>query len=197
MGVVQTIRPVIVVSGLPRSGTSLMMQMLASAGVPLQQDGVRAPDVSNLRGYFEWDEIKQLPRNPGLIGECEGKAVKIISSLLMSLPAGFDYRILFMERRVEDVLASQTQMIARLGTRAASLPERQMVQALAAHRSQVVQWLEKSGYRFEKVEFEKLFSETLITTARITRFLGLDKSAITAMSSVIEPQLWHNGSTLP
>ena len=73
MGVVQTIRPVIVVSGLPRSGTSLMMQMLASAGVPLQQDGVRAPDVSNPRGYFEWDEIKQLPRKPSLIGKCGGR----------------------------------------------------------------------------------------------------------------------------
>jgi hypothetical protein len=136
-----------------------MMQMLAAAGIPIQQDGIRRADASNERGYFEWERIKELPRGPGLIGECEGKAVKVISSLLTWLPEGFDYRILFLERRLEDVQASQARMIERLGTRGGQLSREQMVAALALHRSQVYAWLEKRKFAVEKVEFEKLIEE--------------------------------------
>ena len=118
-----------------------MMQMLAAAGVAIQQDGVRVADASNAHGYFEWERIKQLPRQPGLLAECEGKAVKVISSLLMALPEGFAYKVIFLQRDLDDVVASQSKMIERLGTRGGQLPLEQMVRALAAHRSQVYAWL--------------------------------------------------------
>jgi hypothetical protein len=128
-----------------------MMQMLAAAGVPIQQDGVRQADTDNERGYFEWERIKQLPREPLLIGSCQGKAVKVVSSLLTSLPEGFDYRIVFLERRLEDVHASQVRMIERLGTRGGRLAPEQMVAALTAHRHQVYTWMEKSKVAVQKV----------------------------------------------
>ena len=105
-----------IVSGLPRSGTSLMMQMLAAGGMSILSDGERRADVDNPRGYLEWERIKQLPKNPGCIAEAEGKAVKVISQLLLSLPAQHEYRVIFMQRPLPEVMASQDEMLRRRGT---------------------------------------------------------------------------------
>lgn len=86
-----------IVSGLPRSGTSLMMQMLAAGGMPALSDGERKADTDNPKGYLEWERVKQLPKNPGLIAEAEGKVVKVISQLILSLPDGHEYKIVFMQ----------------------------------------------------------------------------------------------------
>src|SRR5438093_12066984 len=105
-----------IVSGLPRSGTSLMMQMLAAGGMSILSDGERQADLDNPRGYFEWERIKQLPKEPGCIAEAEGKVVKVISQLLLALPAGHEYRGIFMQRPLAEGLASQEQMLHRRGT---------------------------------------------------------------------------------
>src|ERR1035437_2384457 len=104
-----------IVSGLPRSGTSLMMQMLAAGGMPVLSDGERKADTDNPKGYFEWERIKQLPKDPSLIAEAEGKVVKVISQLILSLPAGHDYRVVFMQRPLPEVLKSQDEMLRRRG----------------------------------------------------------------------------------
>src|SRR5579863_8934574 len=105
-----------IVSGLPRSGTSLMMQMLVAGGMTALADGERRADIDNPRGYLEWERIKQLPNDPGCIAEAEGKVVKAISKLLLSLPAGHEDRVVFMQRPLPEVLASQDQMLKRRGT---------------------------------------------------------------------------------
>ena len=105
-----------IVSGLPRSGTSLMMQMLAAGGMPLLTDLERKPDIDNPRGYCEWEPIKLLPKEPNRIDEAEGKAVKVISQLLLSLPSGRNYKVIFMERPLPEVLASQDEMLKRRGS---------------------------------------------------------------------------------
>ena len=105
-----------IVSGLPRSGTSLMMQMLAAGGMTLLTDLERKPDVDNPRGYCEWEPIKLLPKQPNRIDEAEGKVVKVISQLLLSLPPGRNYKVIFMERPLPEVLASQDEMLKRRGT---------------------------------------------------------------------------------
>src|ERR1039458_2751547 len=106
---------VTIVSGLPRSGTSLMMQMLEVGGLPVLSDGERKADTDNPNGYFEWERIKQLPKDPSLIAEAEGKVVKVISQLILSLPAGHDYRVIFMQRPLPEVLKSQEKMLRRRG----------------------------------------------------------------------------------
>ncbi len=184
-----------IVSGLPRSGTSLMMQMLARAGVPIQHDGVRSADASNPRGYFEWERIKQLPKNPALIAECEGKAVKVISSLLMSLPGNFAYRVLFLERRLEDVQASQAKMMERLGTRGGDLPSAQMARALEMHRNQVYAWLDKrEGVRMMKVSYDALIAQPEAEALRVSRFLELPDEAAPLMARAVAPELRHYSS---
>ena len=107
---------IIIVSGLPRSGTSLMMQMLAAGGMPILSDGERKADTDNPKGYMEWERIKQLPKEPGLIAEGEGKVVKVISQLLLSLPPAYQYRVIFMQRPLPEVMASQDEMLRRRGT---------------------------------------------------------------------------------
>jgi hypothetical protein len=126
-----------VVSGVPRSGTSLMMQMLIAGGFTPLTDGQRAADGNNPRGYFEWEKAKSLPRDPKCIAEAEGKVVKIISTLLPSLPNTFSYKIIFMERSLAEVVASQAAMIQKLGTQGASISPEAMTRALEAHVKQV------------------------------------------------------------
>ena len=110
-----------IVSGLPRSGTSLMMQMLAAGGLPVLSDGERKADTDNPRGYLEWERIKQLPKEPSLIAEAEGKVVKVISQLLLSLPDGHEYRVVFMQRPLPEVLKSQDEMLRRRGRMSAAI----------------------------------------------------------------------------
>src|SRR5271156_5202866 len=104
-----------IVSGLPRSGTSLMMQMLDAGGLPVLSDGVRKPDADNPKGYLEWEGFKQLRKDPSLIAQAEGKVVKVISEFILSMPAGHDYRIVFMQRPLPEVLKSQDEMLRRRG----------------------------------------------------------------------------------
>src|SRR5260370_42198447 len=104
-----------VVAGLPRSGTSLMMQMLEVGGLPVLSDGERQADTDNPKGYFEWERIKQLPKDPSLIAAAEGKVVKGISQLILSRPQGHDYRVVFMQRPLPEVLKSQDKMLRRRG----------------------------------------------------------------------------------
>src|SRR5437764_15261399 len=109
--------PIIVVSGLPRSGTSMAMKMLDAGGVGIVTDGVRTADESNPKGYYEFEPVKELDKNGDLswLPGARGKAVKIISFLLTYLPDTFDYQVLFMNRDIDEVLASQNKMIAARG----------------------------------------------------------------------------------
>jgi hypothetical protein len=118
-------RPIVVVSGLPRSGTSMMMKMLAAGGLAIVTDGVRVADESNPEGYFELEAVKDLDKSADRrwLREARGRAVKILSPLLSSLPESHNYRVIFMQRRLAEVIASQDVMLARAGesTNASSL----------------------------------------------------------------------------
>jgi hypothetical protein len=104
--------PVIVVSGLPRSGTSMMMRMLEAGGAPLWTDEVRAADESKPRGYYELERMKELGKgDPSWIVEARGKAVKIVSPLLVHLPDLCNYRVVFMQRDLREIVASQNRML--------------------------------------------------------------------------------------
>ena len=130
-----------VVSGLPRSGTSLMMQMLDAGGLPVLSDGERKPDTDNPKGYLEWERIKQLPKDPNLIAEAEGKVVKVISQLLLLLPAGREYRIILMQRPLSEVLKSQDEMLRRRGNAESIGNTSAIEEAFQRHLIEVNQWL--------------------------------------------------------
>jgi hypothetical protein len=164
---------IVVVSGLPRSGTSLLMQMLKAGGLPVLTDGLRVADEDNPRGYFEWEPAKRLPREPELIRMAEGKAVKIVSSLLWALPPGYEYRVLYMERPLAEVAASQVAMIRRHGG-AAPLEGEALVRALAAHQQQVLALVRQiPGVALCTVRYHDVLADPFQQARRIADFLGM------------------------
>ena len=185
-----------VVSGLPRSGTSLMMQMLSAGGLPVLTDGERQADSDNPRGYFEWEQIKLLPKQPNCIAEAEGKVVKVISQLLFALPAEREYRIVFMQRPLPEVVASQAEMIRRLGTTGAPLPPSALIAGLTAHLNQVNACLkDKVHISVHRVEHQAVLRDPLRTAESIQQFLQLPLDVV-AMSQQIDNSLYRQRSPI-
>jgi hypothetical protein len=183
-----------VVSGLPRSGTSLMMQMLAAGGLPVVTDGERVADEDNPRGYFEWEQAKLLPRQPGLIAEAEDKAVKVISQLLFALPAGRDYRIIFMERPLSEVVASQAEMIRRRGSTAPAVAPAVLLQALQTHLNQVNAWLkQQSNIPLCRTDYRQLISDPGGTARTIAQFVQVALD-VAAMEQQVDSALYRHRS---
>ena len=110
----QTKEPIIVVSGLPRSGTSMMMKILAEGGLSIVTDELRSADADNPNGYFELETVKQMSAgNVAWVSHAGGKVVKVISALLEYLPSNYSYQVIFMEREIKEILASQHKMLER------------------------------------------------------------------------------------
>ena len=161
-----------IVSGLPRSGTSVMMQMLAAGGLPVLTDGERRADTDNLCGYYEWERIKRLPQEPNCIDEAEGKALKVVSQLLFALPAGRKYQILFMERPLSEVVASQAEMIRRRGTSGAAMSTAALIAGLQTHLNQVFAWLQrKPDISVCRVEYHQVLRNPMSVSKTALRFL--------------------------
>jgi hypothetical protein len=161
-----------IVSGLPRSGTSLMMQMLAAGAMPVLTDWERRADTDNPRGYFEWERIKQLPQEPNCIDEAEGKALKVVSQLLFALPARRSYQILFMERPLSEVVTSQAEMLRRRGTSGAALSEAALITGLQAHLNQVNAWLQRRpDILLCRVEYHQVLRDPRCASETVERFL--------------------------
>lgn len=170
-----------VVSGIPRSGTSLMMQMMSAGGMPVLSDGLRAADVNNPRGYFELESIKALGRDQGAIAQADGKVVKVISSLLPSLPGQFDYRVIFMCRPLEEVVASQNRMLERLGKEVPQTPTAAVIAAFDAHLRKIKVWLgQQPNMAVRYVEYLNVLRAPAEEAAKVSVFLGrqLDLAAM-------------------
>ncbi len=181
-----------IVSGLPRSGTSLLMQMLAAGGLPVLSDGERKSDTDNPRGYLEWERIKQLPKDPGCIAEAEGKAVKVISQLLLSLPDGHEYRVIFMLRPLSEVLKSQDEMLSRRGTTAISGDNSAVEKAFQGHLIQVDKWLEgKENIGVLRMQYHRVLEEPHTVAGEIAAFLGAPLN-IEAMTQQVDGTLYRN-----
>jgi hypothetical protein len=183
-----------IVSGLPRSGTSLMMQMLVAGGMSPLSDGERVADADNPRGYLEWERIKQLPNDPGCIGEAEGKVVKAISKLLLALPAGHEYRVVFMQRPLPEVLASQDRMLKRRGTCRDGVNPAVITAAFEKHLREVNTWFENRPYaKVFRVPYHEVLQQPEDTAGKIVGFLGI-KLDIEKMVHEVDPELYRNRS---
>lgn len=185
-----------IVSGLPRSGTSLMMQMLAAGGMPVLSDGERSPDADNPRGYLEWERIKQLPNDPSCIAEAEGKVVKVISRLLLSLPPGYQYRVIFLERPLPEVLASQDQMLRRRGTYKEGADQIAITAAFEKHLRAIYAWLEGNSYvKSLSVPYHEILREPLRIAKQVADFLDA-KLNVQAMTAQVDASLYRNRTSI-
>jgi hypothetical protein len=181
-----------IVSGLPRSGTSLMMQMLAAGGMTALTDGERQADVDNPRGYLEWERIKQLPNDPGCIAEAEGKVVKAVSKLLFSLPAGHEYRIIFMERPLGEVMASQDQMLRRRGAFKEGADPAAITAAFEKHLREVYAWLDgKPHVKALRVAYHDVLRDAKSVGEKLAEFLGFELN-LEAMLQQVDESLYRN-----
>ena len=168
-----------------------MMQMLAAGGMPLLTDRERQPDIDNPRGYCEWEPIKLLPKEPNRIDEAEGKAVKIITQLLLSVPAGRNYKLIFMERPLPEVLASQDEMLKRRGT-AQSVDPALLAAAFRDHMKEVIAWLERrEDIPVCRMGYRKVLSDPMAAAKTIRDFLALDLN-LEAMAVAVDPSLYRN-----
>ncbi len=180
-----------IVSGLPRSGTSLMMQMLEAGGIPPLTDGARPADESNPRGYFEFDPVKRLRSDHSWLEQARGHAVKIIHLLLRELPTDrrLRYRAIFMRRPLEEVLASQRVMLERQGK--PTVDDALLAKAYPAQVQQAEQWLAaQPNFSVLYLEHHALFESPQPTIAKVNEFLGGELDA-GAMLGVIEPALYR------
>src|SRR6202167_815901 len=181
-----------IASGLPRSGTSLMMQMLEAGGLAVLSDGERKADTDNPKGYLEWERVKQLPKEPSLIAEAEGKVVKVISQLILSLPDGHDYKIVFMQRPMPEVLKSQDEMLKRRGTYEAGGDTSAIEELFQRHLIEVNKWLAaQPNTEVLRVHYHRVLREPQAVAEEVTAFLGgpLD---VKAMVGQVDGSLYRN-----
>ena len=163
-----------VVTGLPRSGTSLAMQLLEAAGIPPFTDGQRLADASNPQGYYEAEIVKTLPQDSAWLAQAEGRAVKVIHLLLPHLPDNREYRVLVMGRELGAVLRSQRLMLERLGQAGAALPEARLRQVYEAQLAQMEAWLTaRPCLPVLRLGFEACLANPLNSAGELLRWLEL------------------------
>lgn len=182
-----------VVSGLPRSGTSMMMKMLEAGGIPPVTDELREADEDNPKGYYEFERVKQMDQgDTRWVVEARGKVVKVISALLKHLPQGEQYRVVFVRRNMPEILASQRKMLIRRGEDPDKMDDAQMAMLFEKHLKQIDEWLKaQPNFRVLYVHYSDVLADPRPQIAKINEFLGGNLN-IQAMAEAVDPQLYRN-----
>lgn len=179
-----------IVSGLPRSGTSLMMQMIDQGGVEAVTDNIRTPDRDNPRGYYEFEIVKKIKEDASWLPETRGKVFKMVSQLLYDLPATETYRIVFMRRDFDEMLLSQEKMLARLGRPAA--PRDEIKGAFTRHLDQLFAWLEKQpNMKVHQVHYHEVVANPMEQARKVAEFLD-NRVDAEKMAAAVDPSLYRN-----
>lgn len=188
----QAEKMIIIVSGLPRSGTSMMMKMLDAGGIPPLTDEIRAADTDNPRGYYEFERVKKLDKgDTAWLAEAPGKAVKVISMLLKHLPPDYTYRVIFMQRHLEETLASQKRMLDHRDKPTDTVSDEELKTLFQKHLKQIEAWLaSQPNLSVLYVNYNELLADPTEHVQQINRFLGgqLDEEK---MIEVIDPKLYR------
>ena len=185
-------KPVVVVSGLPRSGTSMMMKMLADGGAPILTDQIRNADEDNPNGYYEFEPVKQLvDRQNKWLADGNGKAVKIISALLEYLPPEYHYKVIFMERAIKEILASQHKMLSRRNEKS-GIEDAAMQAQFEQHLAAVKYWLARQpNIDVLYVEYNAMIVNPDAYCEQIAEFAGIPLD-VGKMRSVPNGLLYRN-----
>jgi RNase adaptor protein for sRNA GlmZ degradation len=184
---------IIIVSGLPRSGTSLMMQMLEQGGVEVVTDNVRCADTDNPRGYYELEQVKKIKTDVSWLPATRGKAFKMVSQLLYELPSTEQYRIIFMERDLDEMLVSQEKMLARLRKPAA--PRATIERSFIEHLRRLYDWLAKQpNIQVLYISYNELLHGPEQQAKRVSAFLEGCPDA-RKMATTVDSSLYRNRKT--
>ncbi|MGA7235314.1 MAG: alkaline phosphatase family protein [Bryobacteraceae bacterium] len=184
---------VFVVSGLPRSGTSMAMQMLNAGGMPILTDGLREADEDNPRGYYEYEAVKRMFRDANWISDARGKAVKIVAPLVCALPAGHAYRVVLIERDFNEILDSQASMIVRRGEAVTDSPDRR--ERLEQEYARVIEQTRRAlssrlGVEFLTIRYEEILRDPMEAARQIAFFAG-GRLDVERMAAAVDPSLYR------
>lgn len=180
-----------IVSGLPRSGTSMMMRMIEAGGVPALVDNIRKADEDNPRGYYEYEPVKKTKEDPSWLTNAGGRVVKMVYRLLYDLPADRQYRVIFTRRHLDEVIKSQDVMLGRMGKDAGKLPPDKLKQLFAQQLAEFEAWIAKQpNFRILYTSYNDTIDNPRATVAAVNEFLGGTLDAA-AMLKVVEPKLYR------
>lgn len=185
---------VTIVTGLPRSGTSMMMRMLEAGGMRVLTDNLRTADEDNPRGYYEFEPVKQIESDASWLEDAQGKVVKMVAALLKHLPPEYAYRIVFMRRRLEQVLASQRRMLERRGEPADKVSDEKMAALYRKHLQRIDDWLsDQPNVEVLYVDYGDVLADPICEAQRVSLFFdrSLDEDR---MAAVVEPALHRQRS---
>jgi len=188
-----------VVSGLPRSGTSMMMRMLEAGGIPVLTDHTRSADHSNPKGYYEYESVKRMKEgDTGWVRDARGKAVKVISALLEYLPPDYEYRIVFMQRNMSEILASQRAMLIERGENNDRVGDLTLANLYQKHLARITGWIDSQpNLRVIYIDYNKIIEDPQLYFVRLVRFLHPIPLDTTKMLSTIETSLYRQRGDRP
>jgi hypothetical protein len=181
-----------IVSGLPRSGTSMMMRMMETGGLPVMIDLIREADDDNPNGYYEFEAVKHTKEDASWLDDSDGKVVKMVYRLLYDLPEDRTYYVLFMGRHLDEVLASQRVMLERHGNGADGITDAQMRAMFQAEIDKFFKWIaDRPCFKMIRVDYNNLLADPKAELTKVNEFLGggLD---VEAMAATVDPSLYRN-----
>ncbi|WP_420631727.1 sulfotransferase [Candidatus Leptofilum sp.] len=187
-------KPVVtVVSGLPRSGTSMMMKMLEAGGIPPVTDKIRTADDDNPKGYYEFERVKQMDKgDTAWMEDAQGKSVKVISQLLRYMPDEYEYKVIFMRRNMSEILASQKKMLINRGEDPEQATDEEISALFEKHLNSVMDWMAaRPNVSVIYIHYSDMLANPAPQVAQINEFLGGNMN-IQAMSEVVDPNLYRN-----
>ncbi len=181
-----------IVSGLPRSGTSMMMQMLEACGLEILTDNFREADTDNPRGYYEFERVKKIGEDTSWLADAQGKVVKMISMLLSHLPSDYQFKIIFMLRNIEEVLLSQDKMMDRLNTTGAKLNPEELANLYQRHLTQIQTWLERQpNIKVLYLDYGDTLSDPNKAANQLAEFLG-NPTPVEDIVAAVDNSLYRN-----
>lgn len=184
---------IVVVSGLPRSGTSMMMKMLEAGGIPPLTDEIRTADKDNPKGYYEFERVKKLDKgDTEWLPQAAGKVVKVISALLAHLPEEYHYKIIFMQRHMPEILASQRKMLVHRGEDADNMDDERMAELFTKHLRTVEQQMaQQENIDVLYVHYSDALQDPQTAAEHVVEFLGRDLD-VERMVGIVDPNLYRN-----
>jgi hypothetical protein len=184
---------VTIVSGLPRSGTSMMMAMLEAGGMEIVVDHVRTPDIDNPRGYYEFEKVKKIGEDTSWLPETRGKVFKMVSLLLFHLPPEYEYRIVFMQRDMNEMIASQAKMLTRLDRTGNDVDEQSIRKMFTGHLVQIEKWLtDQPNIETLYVRYRDVVEDPARNAAVVAGFIEHQALNIDGMVAVVDRSLYRN-----
>lgn len=184
-------RIITIVSGLPRSGTSLMMQMLDRGGMEVVIDDARTPDINNPKGYYEFEKVKKIRKDSSWLKHTRGKALKMVSMLLYNLPSDETYKIIFMKRDMRELLVSQRKMLERLN-KGSDTDDDEMGVLFSVHLNNIADWLKRQkNMNILYVNYNSLIADPLSNAEMVNEFLDMELKT-EEMIGAVDGKLYRN-----